>query len=175
MPEKVKKATEQEGTTSDGDENVSVDDGERLDVESLSIRRDLTSTMPASEPGDLRPPASPDISTAVFSTSKVVREERQFTPAFQSNIPPSLQEQFDRALHEERFGDLSGIKDAMRAGHGGVQQKLALAIKEERWLDSAHFCEVRDRSVEAQMPPPQRLPQCIQTERQLTDESIKIE
>jgi hypothetical protein len=82
MPKKGKKAIEQEVTTSDGGENLSDDDETRPDVETLLIRRDLTLTMAASEQGDLRPPASPDVSAEAFSTSKVVREERHFTPDF---------------------------------------------------------------------------------------------
>jgi hypothetical protein len=135
--------------------------------------------MPASEQGDLRPPDSPGISTASFSTSRVVCEERHFTPAFQSNIQPSLQEQFDRALLEQRFEDLPDIEDTMRSEHGGVQQQLVLVIKEKRWLQAAHIRDVISRSgeeqsdaispsVKEQMPQPQRLPQCIKIEQQLT-------
>jgi hypothetical protein len=148
MPKKGKKAIEQEDTTSDDGENLSGDDEARPDAETLL---NVTLTMPASEQGDLRPPASPDVAAAAFSTSTVPREERHFTPAFQSNISPSLQEQFDCALREERFGDLKGIKDVMRAAeHGGVQQQLALALKEKRWLEAAHFCEVISRSGDEQ-------------------------
>ena len=82
---------------------------------------------------------------------RVVREERNFTPVLQLDNLPSLQEPFDRALLEQRFEDLPGIQEAMRAEHGGVQQQLALAIKEERWLDAAHFRDTIARSVEEQM------------------------
>jgi len=84
MPKKGKKAIEQEDTTSDGGENLSGDDEARPDAETLL---NVTLTMPASEQGDLRPPASPDVAAAAFSTSKVAREERHFTPDFQSNQP----------------------------------------------------------------------------------------
>jgi hypothetical protein len=69
----------------------------------------------------------------------------------------------------------------MRVEHGGVQQQLALAIKEERWLEAAHFCEVISRSGDEQSdvisPPvqeqmPQRLPPRIKIEHQLTDAQI---
>jgi hypothetical protein len=82
---------------------------------------------------------------------RVVREERNFTPALQLDNMPSLQEQFDRALLEQRFEDLPGLQEAMRAEHGGVQPQLALAINEERCLDAAHFCDAIARSVEEQM------------------------
>jgi len=155
-------------------ENLSGDDEARPDAETLL---NVTLTMPASEQGDLRPPASPDVAAAAFSTSKVAREERHFTPDFQSNISPSLQEQFDCALREERFGDLKGIKDAMRAAeHGGVQQQLALALKEKRWLEAAHFCELISRSGDEQRdvisPPVQeQMPQQIKREPQFSTTS----
>jgi len=75
----------------------------------------------------------------------------KFTPALQLDNMPSLQEQFDRALLEQRFEDLPGLQEAMRAEHGGVQPQLALAINEERCLDAAHFCDAIARSVEEQM------------------------
>jgi hypothetical protein len=84
----------------DRSENISEDDDTGQKTDALSTRLELTPAMPAFEQGDLRPPASPDISTTVFSTSRVVREGRNITPDFPLDNMPSLQEQFDRVLHE---------------------------------------------------------------------------
>ena len=176
MPKKAKKAIEQEGTTSDGGENLSGDEEARQDAEPPLIRRDLMLTMPASEQGDLHPPDSPGISTAAFSTSRVVREERHFTPALQSNIQPSLQEQFDRAFFERRFEDLPDIEEAMRAEHGGMQQQLDLAIKERRWLEAARLQDVISQLDEEQSPAisspvQEQMPQQIKRELQFSTTS----
>ena len=61
------------GNTSDRRENKSEDDDTGQETDALSTRRELTPAMSAFGQGDLCSPASPDISTVVFSQSRVVR------------------------------------------------------------------------------------------------------
>jgi hypothetical protein len=82
MSAKKGRKSKGEGNTSDRSENISEDDDTGQEVDTLSTRCELTSAMPAFEQGDLRPPASPDISTVVFSTSRVV-SEGQHPPSHQ--------------------------------------------------------------------------------------------
>ena len=77
-----------------------------------------------------------------FTTPIMARAGGKLTPDFRLDNGLSLQEQYNLAIHEERF------EDVRVQGHrpqdtiveqSGLQQELDLSVKDHRWDDAIRF------------------------------------
>ena len=171
MPAKgTKRATAKgEGHAGDISDNISEDDSAGQALDALATRRELTPSMQATDQDDGRPQAPSDIFPAVFSTPSVVRQERNISPDLRLDKAPNLQEQYDLALQEHRYEDLSGIEQAMLVEQSDMQQRWDLAVKEKRWVDAARYRDiVKSKNAEDTTPAvhaPHSLPPRVKRER----------